>query len=195
MRKCTESFPNATELTVSIYFEGPIDRLTLDLGRILPLTRLTQLNINHRSFAFEKLIYLVQYAPNLRSLKMSYIPLYGMDLLSEKDMDLMAAVATQNTLRTLIIDGQCNVSQMKLLLHLFPCLEHITMTIYWRRFSMIFGLLFSEMKEQTRHLFSICLEDERKETMRKLADLRQKKNWINYYFSMKFIDDRLYIWW
>lgn len=195
MRNCTNSFPRVIQLTLSDPFLDPIDRTVTDLTRILPLTTLTQLHINERSFPFEKVIHLLQYLPNIRTLKIFGTSFYTMDSLLKEKSEVVQLVSTQNIVQTLTIESPCNAERMELLLHLFPRLQHITMSVYWMDFSTIFELLFSKMKDRTRHLFSICLEDEREETMRKLADLHQTKNWIDYCFLMKFIDDRLYLWW
>ena len=195
MRHCTSSFPSVTELTLSVGFHGPVGGTVTDFTRILPLTTLTQLHISDRSFSFEKVIYLLQHAPKIRNLKVFDTSFYTMDSLLREKSEVIQLVSTQNIVQTLTIESQCNAEQMELILHLFPRLQHITMSIFCMDFSAIFELLFSKMKDKTEHLFSICLEDESGGAMRKVAKLRQKKNWMEYDFSMKFIDDRLYIWW
>ena len=133
------------------------------------------------------------------SKKISDAPFYTTNSLLKEKSELVQLVSTQNIVQTLTIEGQCNAEQVRLCLHLFPRLQHITMKISrinaGAMYNMTFELLFSKMKDKTKHLFSICLVDERKATMRKLADLRQTKNWMTYFFSMKFIDNCVYIWW
>lgn len=191
---CSNYFPNATELTLSHKFDQPIDQTIKRLARLLPLASLTQLHIDCGGFNFGKLLHLLQVVPNVHTLKVYSISIDAMDCSSIEKSELFHLVSTRNVIRTLTIDSQCRYEQIELALHLCPRLQHLNMNIYWNDFNAIFEFIFDKQQKNSRHLFSICLQDAYQRTIRELSDLNRSKNFLDDY-SIKLIGTKLYIWW
>lgn len=144
----------------------------------------------------KKLIHLLQFTPNVHTLKVYSISIYTMNSPSSVETnELFEVVSTRNIIRTLTIESQSRFEQIKLALDLCPRLQHLNMNIHWKDFSKTFEFLFRNERRTSRNLFSICLHDAQpRQTVLELSDLSESKKWFDDY-STKLIGGRLYIWW
>lgn len=125
--KCRKYFPNATELVLKHDLSTTRSSFVSVLDRIVPLKQLTVLVIERDRFAFQNIIQILRFTPNVHTLKFQSTFRYekNNDLASIKESEDFQSVSDTNVIRNISCDGTCTPEQIKLLVALFPRVQHL----------------------------------------------------------------------
>ncbi|CAF1406898.1 unnamed protein product [Rotaria sordida] len=118
-------FPNATELTLEYSMSVCRDSISTTLNNILPIRQLTKLVIGFHYFSLIKITELLYFMPNIQTLVLESMPLYGNtneDIEQNKTFQL---VSNQNTIRDVTLKEVCTLDKIQLLLKLCPRMQHL----------------------------------------------------------------------
>ncbi|CAF4039038.1 unnamed protein product [Adineta steineri] len=166
----TNYFPNVTQLTCkeNLYEETNYISSNI-LNRIFPLEQITELNIYLCDSYFKDLIQLIISLPNIHKLC-----LCGRKF--QNDFDLLQQVDTfHNKIKDVTISIQCTFENMKLLVNLFPQLQHLTISMLKGCFVEILQYLLSKNNEKTPYLNSIWLTGFNRSLSEKIMAVLQSK--------------------
>jgi hypothetical protein len=180
--------------SLSKTFNVPRYSIATNLNRIISLRQLTQLTIGCHRFPFQQIIELLYFTPNIRTLKLDSILLYGTDSGSIEHSDIFQIVSNTNIVTNLTIDKESSLEKIQLLVALFPRLEYLTINLYKKDLETIARFLLSKFNNNTRHLFSLCVSTQCGDLMRKLIILIESDKLLDDY-AIKLINRKLYLWW
>jgi hypothetical protein len=194
MKQFVGNFPNATQLTLSENFDVPRDSIATNLNRIISLGQITELTLDCHRFHFEQIIKLLYFTPNIRTLKLDSILLYGTDSGSIEHSDIFKIVSNTNIVANLTIDKESTLEKIQLLVALFPRLEYLTINLYKEDLESIARFLLSKFNDNTRHLSTLCVSKQRSILMERLRNLLESEDLLDDY-TIKLINRKLYLWW
>ncbi|CAF4963780.1 unnamed protein product [Rotaria sp. Silwood1] len=115
-------FPNAIELT----FDLSNDSITVDLNRILPLSKLRKLAIECYQFPFKRLIKLLYSTVNLNSLKIRRTSINDTEYELIQQSEFFQMISNKNMIKNLIIDECCTLTKIQLFVDICPQLQQLT---------------------------------------------------------------------
>lgn len=194
MQLCSDDFPNATKLTLSETFDVPRDSLVTHLSRIIPLEQLTHLILNCHRFHFEQIIEFLHSTPNIRTLLLDSVLLYGTNSISFEQDDIFQIVSNTNVITNLTIDKECTLDKIQLIVTLFPRLEYLTINLHKEDLESITRFLLSKFNDNTRHLSSLCISKQRKVLIEQMKILLESEKLLDDYI-LKLTNRKLYLWW
>jgi len=194
MEQFVGCFPNATKLTLSKTFNVSRDSIATNLNRIISLRQLTQLTIGCHRFPFQQIIELLHFTPNIRTLKLDSILLYGTDSGSIEHCNIFQIVSNTNIVTNLTIDKESSLEKIQLLVALFPRLEYLTINLYKEDLESIARFLLSKFNDNTRHLSTLCVSKQRSILIGILKNLLESEDLLDDY-TIKLINRKLYLWW
>ncbi|CAF1038048.1 unnamed protein product [Rotaria sordida] len=186
-QKCIKEF-------IKKYSHEIKEQLTDSLRRTISLIRLTKLNMNNIYSELDILINIIQFTPNIHTLTWIHIKDSPKDLLSIQDSESFQLVSKQNQIKNIIIKGDYTKKMMEVLINLCPQVQYISFGYSRRSLDATVYYLLSEIKETTRHLFSLCIFSASPRWIGEWEDLIQSREVFDNY-STKAIDGKYYVWW
>ena len=195
MKNKIKYFSNSTELTLSGFFNEHIEETITNLRSILCLKNLTKLYIDSNHIHFEKILYLLHFAPHIEILKIYSIDFFIIDDRSIEESTLFQFVSNTNIVKNLTITQGCTFEQLKLVMKLFSQLQYINTDIYGDNFHSVIDLLLSKKNNKYSHpLFSLCFNTAWQDIFNDLKHLIESNKYFDDY-SIMIINKILYLWW
>ena len=194
MKQCTINFPNATELTLSQEFDVPRNAYAIELNRIVYLQQLTKLTLGCLRCAFDQIIELLSFAPNIHTLKLDAVLLYGADSTAIQQHNLFQLVSGNNIISNLTIVQDITVEQIQIITALFSRLEFLTISLCEDTLIPIVRFLLSKTNNNTRYLSTLCVAKHRRVLYENLKLLIESENLLDDY-TLKLINGKVYLWW
>lgn len=193
---CMQYFPNAIELTFRKDFTSTCASVSTILNRIVPLQQLTKLAIECHYFSFKKMIELLCYTPNIRTLKFKSMPSYqkANDYTSVEQMETFRLVSNTNNITNVTFTGKCILEKLKLLLALCPRLQHLTIDTCATNLESITQFLLDKTNENTRHLCSLCFLTVCDSSLEQLDTFIKSESLLDDY-TLKLANYKLYLSW
>jgi len=114
--------------------------------------------------------------------------------LSIQQSETFRLVSDTNVITNIIIKEKCTLEEIQLVVTLCPRLEHLTIRVPIDFFELTLQLLLSNTNENTLHLFSLCITDVSQSLVEILEMFIKSEELLDDY-SLKFIDNKLYLWW
>ncbi|UJR12602.1 hypothetical protein I4U23_016777 [Adineta vaga] len=164
MENCDNYFPNVNKITIEDEFSATsCQTIPISFRRMLPLEQLQTLIIKCRDLSFFKMIELLSYAPNLRTLTSQSILFHNENATSVKESKIFQSVSETNCIRNFICHGKCTLDIVELLVMLFPHLQHLAIYTELKDLEVILEFLLSKDNGNTfdLFLFSLMYADER----------------------------------
>jgi hypothetical protein len=195
---CRNYFPNATEMTL-FYDNINVDQNppSIILNHIVPLTQLTKLKINVTSFPFKTMIELLYLTSNIHTLTVEDICFDEKELVTIEQTEIFQLVSTRNQIKNLTNNSTNAFEEIKLLIHLCPQLECLRTRSVYDDCEGFLRYLLSKNNNNTRCLFSICLNDITSEEILTIDACMKSKGTIDDYqakrITQDFYDD-IYFW-
>jgi len=193
INNCSKCFPNATELTFQM------DLVTIanffasyDFHRMIPVAQLTKLTIKNIWNA-DRILNMLLHTPNIHTLVLTMITLYGKDILSIQKRENFRLVSKQNKIKNVTISFY-SLSTIKILMKLCSELQHLTLGEYQQPFEGIIPFLLSKADRTTCHLSSLCILKVDAMGIMKLKTLVKLNKCIEDYL-LKIVNDKFYLWW
>ncbi|UJR13138.1 hypothetical protein I4U23_000162 [Adineta vaga] len=195
MEKCNDYFPNATKLTIKNDFCADACRsIPTSFGRILHLQKLQTLIIKCDDLPLSKLIELLTYIPNLHTLIFQIMSLYEENKISIEQSETFQSVSKTNSIKNMICRQRCTLEKVKLLVMLFPRLQHLTIDTLWNKVESILQFLLNKNNENTRDLVFLSLTYADTQFFDHLNELVMLKTLPHQYKSAH-IYPELFVWW
>jgi hypothetical protein len=194
MKNFVGDFPSATELTLSKSFYVYRNSILNSLSSIIPLRQLTKITLDCHRFSFMQVAELLNLAPNVHTLKLESILLYGTDFVSFKNNQIFQNVSNTNTVTNVTIDTKSTLDKIQLLSALFPRVEYLTINLHTKDLESIVRFLLSKSNNNTRHLSLLCLSKQFKDLMKKLNILIESEELLDGY-TIKVFKRNIYLWW
>jgi hypothetical protein len=88
----SHTFPRATDLTLIGNYTNDIHSFIDNLGHIIPLTQITNLNISYNDHCFNSFIKLLIHMPNVYSLVLDEMPTKETNFLFEEQVNIINQV-------------------------------------------------------------------------------------------------------
>lgn len=183
--KYSIQFPRVTKLTLK---DNNIEENPLfinDMTGIVPLLQITELHIKKNEFSVDQLIQILCLLPHLQSLTLANILSLG-----SKRTDTTDVLSRNNRITKLIIDDECQYEHVRFLIHLFPRLEYLEISIDENNLEKILRFLLSKLP----CLFSLFLLNVNYKVIEKVQSLIKNEKLLNDYTSER-IQGGLYLWW
>lgn len=155
---------------------------------------LNKITINSVHLDFRSIVNLLFYTPNVHTLTITSIKLFPRDYVPLQASELFHLVSEQSKIKNIIFTNVYSLQTIKLLINLCSRLQHIAISISERSLEPTIRFLLSEANETTCCLSSICILGVDAMWIEKLKHLIQSKTLVNDY-SIKIINQKLYIWW
>jgi len=150
---------------------------------IVPLLQITELHIKKNELSVDQLIQILCLLPHLQSLTLANILSLG-----SKRTDVLSR---NNRITKLIIDDdECQFKHVRFLIHLFPRLEYLEISIDENNLEKILRFLLSKLP----CLFSLFLLNVNYKVIEKVQSLIKNEKLLNDYTSER-IQGGLYLWW
>jgi hypothetical protein len=156
-----------------------------DMTGIVPLLQITELHIKKNEFSVDQLIQILCLLPHLQSLTLANILSLG-----SKRTDTTDVLSRNNRITKLIIDDECQYEHVRFLIHLFPRLEYLEISIDENNLEKILRFLLSKLQ----CLFSLFLLNVNYKVIEKVQSLIKNEKLLNDYTSER-IQGGLYLWW
>ena len=194
--ECTNYFPNVTELTIKYCLETSDDSISTTLNRIVPLRRLTKLEIKCSNLSFEQFTHLLWHTPNLHTIKASSLFKGLLNVKQLTQSDHFQYVSKTNKIKNLIFDGWDTLgsNSIQLVIYLFPKLEYLKTRLIRKEIVPITRLLLTETNHKISRLCFLCITNIPKICLQELNRLIKSENLLDDYF-LKFAKSELYLWW
>jgi hypothetical protein len=190
MRDCMYYFPNAKKLIFKDSLSGTNNSIAPFLIRIIPLQQLTSLIIECHRFSFIQVIELLQFTPNIRTLKFETMPLFKSDDISIQQSGIFRFVSIINNIKNVTFKGKCTFERLKLLVTLCPRVQILTIYTFMKDMESIILFLLG----RTNHLVSLNFTKASKHYFRHLNALI-KSGKLPRDYILKHINSTLYLWW
>jgi hypothetical protein len=188
------NFSDATELTLSGAFEVPRDSISTSLKLMIPLTQLTKLTLDCHKFPFEQLIELLQSTQNLHTLKLDSVLVYRTDFDTIQQNEIFQIACKTNTVTNMTIGEDMTLKKLQLLTALFPRMEYLTMKLCEKTFEPTARFLLAKSNSNTRYLSLLCISYIHTDFAIQLKNLIELEKLLHDY-TMKVIDEKVYLWW
>jgi hypothetical protein len=214
-------FPNATRLETSYdsfckgrYFSH-LNRKTFDstnLNRIIPLEKLTTLDIDLSGYILSNIIEILQHTPNIHTLTITFMPNYNRESILSKQNESFRLVSQTNKIKKMKIVSYQKLETTKFLvmlcprlkqLMLDPRLQHLMLgprfgysTIRRDEDSLktLLQFLLSKDNDSMRDLSSLIIEDDRIEIVKTFIE-SEKLHDISFIEFKKHRGSIIYLWW
>ncbi|CAF1153630.1 unnamed protein product [Adineta steineri] len=186
-------FPNVTKLTIFPYSNRTYHSLSTILDRIIPLIQLAELVINYPKFCIGKLVELLYYSPNIRTLILHSISFNKITSQLIQQSQTFETVSKKNRITNITIAESYTWEHMKLLCNLCSQLQRLTIArsrLFFGGYMDIVQFLFHDHNHNTRHLSSLCFTNTDPFICRRLSS-----EYASTYVSVKSIEKNLYVWW
>ncbi|CAF0858351.1 unnamed protein product [Adineta steineri] len=108
-------FPNVTKLTIFPYSNRTCHSLSTVLDQIIPLIQLTELIINYPKFCIGKLVELLYYSPNIRTLLLHSISFDKISSVSIQESQTFEIVSKKNRITNITITKYDALENVRLL--------------------------------------------------------------------------------
>jgi hypothetical protein len=175
----TNDFPNVTCLTLerSNPFEEQEYISPMILRRFIPCERITELKAYVSHCYFKGLIQLIISSPNIEKLCLSRTGFDSTDLALIKYDETFQQMSTTNKIKDVnIAIQQCSFEDMKLLVNLFPRLEHLALCMAKGCLMEIVQYLLAEKSNRSPYLHSIEITAFKFSSAEKIISLIQSQN-------------------
>jgi len=187
-------FPNITKLTFSDHFDTICDSIGSKLTHIVPVKQINELVIDYSHFSFMQIVQLLSFMENIHTLKLVSMSFNEIDSASIQQNQIFQLVSMTNTVTNMIMEGECSLEGMNLLITLCPRLKHLTMNGFLTTLIPITRLLMSKNNNNTRHLSSLCVLKMNYALEQTFKIVIELDNLLDY-CSIKFVNHKLYLWW
>ncbi len=194
MRTFPGYFPNVTKLSLSDEFNPRRKSRIIDLNRMLSLRYLNELILDCHRFPLEQIIELLSFTPNVHTLKLDAILLYGTKSSLIQQTDLFRLVSSANTVSHLTINQRLKLDKIQLVTALFSRLECLTIYIGDNDLKPIVRFLLSKSDSTKYRLSSLCFTRRNSAFHRDLEHFISLEKLLNDY-TLKFSNEKLCLWW
>lgn len=146
--------------------------------------------MEYHCFSLIQVIKLLCSTPKIHTLKLDSISIDNGEFTFTEQNQSFRYVSNSNIIRNIILQEKCSLEKVKILRALCPHLENLTIGIDRKNLSSIIEFLLSPSNARQLHLLCTsgvsrsCLEE-----IKKLINLEKHD------YSIKFINNKLYIWW
>jgi hypothetical protein len=181
--KYSIQFPRVTKLTLKDNNIEEHPSFINDMTSIVPLLQITELHIKKNEFSVDQLIQILYLLPNLQSLTLANILSLG-----SKRTDVLSR--NHRITKLIIDDDECQFKHVRFLIHLFPRLEYLEISIDENNLEKILRFLLSKLP----CLFSLFLLNVNYKVIEKVQSLIKNEKLLNDYTSER-IQGGLYLWW
>jgi hypothetical protein len=190
MKNCENPFSNVTNLTFDHNFDTPYCSFTTDLSRIIPLVQIKTLVIQCCSIWFTRILEILRLTPHLHTLKYPSMSISDADCISIQQTENFQFISNTNNIKSLSINGQCSLENIKCLVTLCPKME--TMKVAMDRKKMQLCLQFLLQKNKCE-IFSLCISGVPKLCMKEVKKIIKSEKFLNNYL-IQYIPRDLYLW-
>jgi hypothetical protein len=191
---CINYFPNATKLTFSGNFSPICHSIESNLTHIIPIKQITKLIIDQSPFSFIQMVQLLSFMVNIHTLKLASISLNEINSGTIQQNDTFQLVSITNIVKNVILEGECSLERIELLIALCPRLKHLTINGFAHSLLSIIRVLLSKNNNNNRYLSSLCILEiinDVEENMNMMIEIKKLLN----DFSIKYNNRKLYLWW
>jgi hypothetical protein len=154
----TNYFPNVTQLSFKY---NPLEQNTylspVTLNQIVPLNKITKLDIHCFHLYFKHIIELLTFTPNVRILRFNLESNDNTDLRLIKQNQSFKMVSATNKIEYVQFGCTCTFERIELLVNIFPRLKHLSMTRPRDPIENILQFLLSKNNDKTRYLHSLWI--------------------------------------
>jgi hypothetical protein len=223
LNNCRYYFPNATRLETSYdsfckgrYFSH-LNRKTFDstnLNRIIPLEKLTTLDIDLSGYILSNIIEILQHTPNIHTLNITFMPNYNRESILSKQNESFRLVSQTNKIKKIKIVSYQTLETTKFLVMLCPRLKQLMLDprsqhlMLGNRFGFEYStirrdedslktllqFLLSKDNNNTRYLSSLLIKSDRIETVKTFIE-SEKLHDISLIKVQKPSDSIICLWW
>lgn len=194
MKRFHSRFINANELTLTEDFDASHSSILDNFHRIIPLRQLTHLNLQCRHLSFEHLIELLYWTPHIHTLELPFTPMFSKNCTFMQENSLLQLVSDTNVVTSLTIATEITLKELQYLGALFPRLESLTMKFHQGILEPIMSFLLSKTNKKTHRLSSLCILRPARVLMTTICNRIELERSLQYY-SVKQMNQKLYIWW
>jgi hypothetical protein len=154
----TNYFSNVTHLSFKYNpFEQNKPVSPVILNQIVPLNKITKLNIHCFHLYFKHIIELLTFTPNVRILRFNLESNDNTDLHLIKQNQSFKMVSAANKIEYVQFGCNCTFERIELLVNLFPRLKHLSITKPRDSLETILQFLLSKNNDKTRYLHSLWI--------------------------------------
>lgn len=191
---CGYYFPNAVELTLEDGFTTHLGSISANINRLLPLRRLTKLAIEIHYSSFIKLVELLYLMPNIHTLVLESMPLYGITKDGIEQNETFRVISNRNTIANVTFKDVCTLDQIQLLIALCPRVQHLTIHIRARDLEPFARSLFESASRHAHSLNSLSFTRASTCWLRKLDTLIQSDRLLDEHM-LTHNGSTLHLWW
>jgi hypothetical protein len=192
---CGKSFPNVTELTLPRYYSHYSKWFASDdFHRMIPLSHLTKLSIDTKHVKLHHVLDILFHMPNIYTLICTSVKSLAKQILSLEESEIFRLVSNQNKIQNITITNHYSLKTIKLLINLFPRLQHLTIGISRPSLEPTIRFLLSENNETPCHVSSLCILGVYPIQTEKLKTIVESKKRLDDY-SITTVNNKFYLWW
>ena len=191
---CQNYFPNVTTLNLGHRFIHIYFPFSTDLNRIIPLSQITKLIVDSTCICQRLLIDLLRLTPHVHTLKCYLSSMIDQLFPSFEQNEDFLFVSTNNKIKTVNLIGKCFRKYWQNIVMFFRRAEKLKIGIDRKELNSFILLLFSKSNENTSRLFSLGITMVPKVCVREVKKLIKSEKLLPHY-SIKHIDQDLYLWW
>lgn len=162
------------------------------LNRILPLQKLEILEISDSNILFDELINVLYSAPKLHTLKVQRLTTFNLNLSLVEQQPIIQSIIRSNKIKTFHLVETCSLQTLKLILILFPNIEHLTIGMNTRDIDDILRELFTNNNHH--HLKFICFTQTPQRCLKEIDYFLTSHGLLRDY-SIKLLNRHLFLWW
>ncbi|CAF4091400.1 unnamed protein product [Rotaria sordida] len=187
-------FPNITKLTLDCNLYPICDSIGSSLTRIIPLKQITKLVIDYNTLSIMQLVHLLDFTVNIHTLKLASISLNEIDSSLIQQNVTFQLVSMANIVKNLILEEECSLEKIELLMALCPRLEDLVINGFTFSLPSIIRLLLSKSNNNNRYLSSLCILEMTDGIGDSLKRVIKQEKLLDD-FSIKYVYRKLFLWW
>ncbi|CAF3312105.1 unnamed protein product [Rotaria socialis] len=191
---CLFQFPKCTNLTLLKSFCKNCDSTITSLHRIIPLMQLTNLTIRCLNLFFDTIIEVLHSTPNIQILEVdSEYPL-ELNPISIEQTEKLRLISNENKIQSLTISRGCTSKVAEVFINLCRRVQRIDMNISTNEFESTVRVLLMKHNINSHHLRLLILRYLSVTSFKKIEHMVHAEKLLEN-CSIKFVYNRLYLWW
>ncbi|CAF1376442.1 unnamed protein product [Rotaria magnacalcarata] len=186
-------FPNVTRLAIRS-LEMSDHSISWTLNSLLPLNKLTELNLVSYRIIVDDLLKLLRFTPNLNLLGLEALIVDEPTLNLRRKRKRFKYITGTKKIKHLRIDAQFSWKKLRFVAYLFPKLEYLEIKYIPNEIIDIFRLILTKPNHILQNLFLVCIRYCSTKYLEGLDNLIRSEHLVDDYV-IKYGDDDLYLWW